>query len=267
MKRTPVRIRASSLGDLFDCPARWRAIHIEGRRSPQNAAAALGTAIHAGAAVYDIDRVHGVAPSVSAAEDAAVESVRAPSEETVWDEGTAAKAERVARSVVSRYCREESGWHDWAAVEASVESLAIEDLAIELTGHVDRVRRAEDGYGITDLKSGKQAVGVDSRARTKGHAAQLGVYELVAQAATGLPITEPAEIIGLQTNLTPAKQRIGVAQIEGAREALLGDEEKPGLLAIASKIVHCEIPAWGNPRSMMCHPNFCPAFHQCFWRR
>lgn len=267
MTDAPVVIRASSIGSMFDCPARWVAIHIEGRRTPQSGGAALGTAIHAGAALFDAERVKQQTPSLSAAEDAAVESVRQPREETVWDEEGADKAEKIARSIVQRYCTTESPRHQFVAVEASVESLHITDLGIVLTGHVDRVKATDDGYGIADLKSGKTAVGTDGKAKTQGHGAQLGVYELVAEAATKLPITAPAEIIGLQTNFTPEKQRIGTGQISGARDVLLGDDDNPGLLTIASQIVHGQIPAWGNPKSVMCHQTYCPNFNTCFWRR
>lgn len=265
--KAPVTIRASSFGSLFDCPARWIAIHLEGRRTPQSAAAALGTAIHAGTAVFDVDRVKHIEPSLSAAEDAAVESVRKPREETIWDEETSDKAEKVARSLVGRYCTLESLKHEFVAVEASVESLLITDLNIELTGHVDRVRRVDGHHGTTDLKSGKTAVGTDGNARTHGHGAQLGVYELVAEAATGLRMDLPSQIIGLQTNLTPDKQRIGTGEIEGAREALLGNDDQVGLLAVAAKIVHGDVDAYGNPKSMMCSARYCPAFQTCFWRR
>lgn len=263
----PVTIRASSIGGLFDCPARWVAINLEGRRMPQSANAAIGTAIHAGTALFDGERVRQQTPSLSAAEDAAVESVRKPREETVWDEEGADKAENVARSLVGRYCTLESPKHHFVAVEASVESLHITDLGIVLTGHVDRVRSTDEGYGIADLKSGKQAVGTDGKAKTHGHAVQLGVYEIVAEAATKLPITAPAQVIGLQTNQTPDKQRIGTGDVVGARQVLLGDQDNTGLLVTASKIVHGEVPAWGNPKSMMCHERYCPNFKTCFWRR
>jgi len=91
--RRIIPIRASSFGALFDCPSRWVSIHMEGRRTPQSANAALGTAIHAGTAVFDEDRVKNIVPSLDAAEDAAVESVRRPREETVWDEASIDKAE------------------------------------------------------------------------------------------------------------------------------------------------------------------------------
>lgn len=264
--RQPITIRASSFGSLFDCPARWIAIHLEGRRVPQNGKAALGTALHAGTAAFDAERLAGQVPSLSAAEDAAVESVRVPRDETDW-EGEQQKAESVARSLTRKYCQEESHMHDYVAVEASVESLLIADLNIILTGTTDRVERIDDEYGIRDIKSGKQAVGTDGKAKTQGHAAQMGVYELVAEAATSMPMRAPAQIIGLQTNQTPDKQRIGTGEIVGAKEVLLGDDENTGLLVTAAKLVHGEIPPWGNPKSMMCHNRYCPSFNTCFWRR
>lgn len=264
--RTPITIRASSVGSLFDCPARWIAINLEGRRMPQGSKAALGTALHAGTAAYDTERLAGQVPSVSAAEDVAVDSVRRPGDDTSW-EGEQAKAESVARSLTRKYCLEESHKHDFVAVEASVDSLLITDLDIILTGTTDRVGRVDDQYGIRDIKSGKQAVGTDGKAKTAGHGAQMGVYELVAEAALGVPMRAPAQIIGLQTNLTPEKQRIGTGEIVGAKDVLLGDDENTGLLITAAKLVHGDIPAWGNPKSMMCHTNYCPRFQTCFWRR
>lgn len=265
--RAPIHIRASSLGALFDCPTRWKTVHLEGRRTPSSGKATLGRGIHAGTAVFDLDRVRGILPSVEAAQDAAVEAIRQPGEDVVWDEDSADKAISVAASLTERYCTLESPKHTFAAVEASVDALHITDLGLVLSGTTDRVQVSEAGYGIADIKSGKQAVGTDGRAKAKGHAAQLGVYELVAQAATGLPITAPAEIIGLQTNLTPDKQRIGTAEVVGAREVLLGDDQHTGLLHIAAQLVHGDIPAWGNPQSVMCHPTYCANFTTCFWRR
>lgn len=264
--KQPITIRASSFGSLFDCPARWIATHIEGRRVPQNGKAALGQALHAGTALFDAERVNGQTPSVSAAEDCAVASIKIPRDETDW-EGEQTKAEDIARSLTAKYCREESLKHEFVAVEASVESLHITDLNIILTGTTDRVERTEDGYGIRDIKTGKQAVSTDGKAKTIGHGAQMGVYELVAEAATGLPMLAPAQIIGLQTNLTPDKQRIGTGEIIGAKEVLLGDADNTGLLITAAKLVHGEIPPWGNPKSMMCHNRYCPSFNTCFWRR
>ena len=93
--RPAVTIRASSFGSLFDCPSRWIAIHLEGRRVPQNGKAALGTAIHAGTASFDAERVAGQTPSLSAAQDAAVDSLNKPREETAWEDDKA-DAEKIA---------------------------------------------------------------------------------------------------------------------------------------------------------------------------
>lgn len=268
MNRTPVTIRASSFGSLFDCPARWIAIHIEGKRSPSSANSALGTGVHAGTAVYDASRLPECSPvSVDDAKQAAFESVTKPREDVDWEDEQPAKVADVAVSLTERYCTLFAPTIEYAAVEISVDSLLLTDLDIILTGHTDRVRRTENGLGICDLKTGKTAVGTDGKAKTQGHAAQLGVYEIVAETALDVRMDLPAEIIGLQTNLTAEKQRIGVGEIEGAREVLIGNEEHTGLLNVAAQLVHGDIAPWGNPKSMMCHKRYCPNFQTCFWRR
>ncbi len=75
-----------------------------------------------------------------------------------------------------------------------------------------------------------------------------------------------AQIIGLQTNVTPEKQRIASAEVPGVRDILLGDSEQPGILEVASRLAHGEM-TFGNPKSIMCSPKFCPNFNTCFWRR
>jgi hypothetical protein len=267
--RAPITIRASSFGSIFDCPSRWIAIHIERLPSPSTGKAQLGTAIHAGTAVFDVDRVNGVTPSIEAACDAAAESIRRPGREIDWGDDKPGDATDIAVSLTSRYAINEAPKHEYVAVEASVEALHLVDLAIVLTGTTDRVYRTPDTgeLGIADIKSGKTIVRADGTVETKGHAAQLGVYELVGQAAIGAPLSAPAKVIGLQTNKTPEKQRIASADIIGAREPLLGDDQHSGLLATAARIVHGDIDAWGNPKSMMCSPKYCPRFNTCFYRR
>jgi hypothetical protein len=268
VKREPVTIRASSLGSLFDCPARWIAIHLEGKRTPSSANSALGTGVHAGTAVYDESRLPGRSPvSLDDAKQAAFESVTKPRDEVDWEGEQPTKAADVAVSLTERYCTLFAPTVEYAAVEISVDSLLLTDLDIVLTGHTDRVRRTDDGLGICDLKTGKTAVGTDGTAKTHGHAAQMGVYEIVAETALGARMDLPAQIIGLQTNLTPDKQRIGTGEIEGAREVLIGNEEHTGLLRVAAQLVHGDIAPWGNPKSMMCHKRYCPNYQTCFWRR
>lgn len=266
--RRPIRIRASSFSTLFDCPSRWIAINIEGLKVPSRANSVIGTATHAGTANFDRERLVGQVPSVAAAQDAAVESVRNPNGEVDWDDSSPAEAATIAASLTQRYCTLESPKHEFVAVEATIEALEITDLGIVLTGSTDRVKlHANGGKGIGDIKTGKTAVAADGHVETKGHSAQMGVYELIAGAALGEPMTEPAVIIGLQANKTPDKQRIGTGEIVGAREVLLGDDDNPGLLKLASRIVHGDIPAWGNPKSIMCSSRYCPRYSACWFRR
>ena len=94
----------------------------------------------------------------------------------------------------------------------------------------------------------------------------MGVYELLAERASGIAITEPAQIIGLNTGKTAVAQRVGSGVIAGARDVLIGDGDSPGVLEIASKIIHSGVFP-GNPRSMMCGERYCPRFKTCKFRR
>lgn len=88
----------------------------------------------------------------------------------------------------------------------------------------------------------------DGTVRTAGHAAQIGVYELLAGAAIGQPITAPAEIIGLQVAKTDKGRRAAVGVITGARELLVGTEEQPGLLQMAARMIRSgDFTAIPNP--------------------
>lgn len=146
------------------------------------------------------------------------------------------------------------------------ESLVIEDLGIALTGTTDRVRETDDGLAICDLKTGKAAVGSDGTVKTAGHAYQMGVYELLAEQASGVQISGAAQIIGMNTAKTSASQRVGTGLIAGAREVLLGDGESPGILEHAARIIHSG-NFWGNPKSMMCHARYCAAYPTCKFRK
>ena len=57
--REMIKIRASSLSELFDCPARFEAKYVKGLRLPASDAALLGTAVHAGAALFDQSIIAG----------------------------------------------------------------------------------------------------------------------------------------------------------------------------------------------------------------
>lgn len=262
----PVTIRASSLSHLFDCPARWCAIHLEGKKTPSNGKAILGKAIHASTAVFDQSGIDGSGITIEEAASKAVDVIHKPEEEVVWEDDTPQAAEKIALALHSKYCTQISPKQEYCAVEVECDRLDITDLGISLTGTTDRIRKIDGGYSIVDIKSGKTAVSADGTVKTAGHAYQMGVYEILAEKASGIPITAPAQIIGLNTGKTDVAQRVGTGEISGAREVLLGDEHSPGILQMAAKLVHSG-DFWGNPKSMMCHEKYCPNYQTCKFRK
>jgi len=262
----PVYIRASSLGELFDCPARWEAKHILHMRLPSSGAAQLGTAIHASTAVFDAATLAGAGITVDEAAGAAVDALHKPEYEIDWEDSSPQEAEPIALALHKKYCTTFAPTQNYAAVEVRCESLEITDLGIALVGTTDRVRKIGDGYGISDLKTGKTAVMTDGTVKTQGHAFQLGVYELLAEHASGIPITAPAQIIGLQTGKTDVAQRIGSGSILGARDVLIGEDGAPGVLESAARLIHSGV-FFGNPKSTLCSKKYCPRYATCKYRK
>ena len=263
-----VTIRASALSDFFDCPARAEAKHLRGLRTPSSGKALLGTAIHASTARYDGSVLRGEGLTIDEAAGAAVDTIHKPNEDVLLDDDEKpAQLEAVSVALHKLYCTKIAPTQEYAAVEVQCERLEITDLGIALTGTTDRVRRGSDGFGIADLKSGGSAVKADGHVETKGAAFQLGVYELLAERASGLPITEPAHVIGLQTGKTEKGQRVAISgPVVGARDVLVGEDDSPGVLEIVSKMIHSgSFP--GNPRSMLCNPKYCPVYSVCKFRR
>lgn len=262
-----ITIRASSLAEMFDCPARWEAKHLLGMKNPASGAARLGTAIHASTAMFDESRLPGGSPLT--ADDCAgalVDAIHKPDEDVDWEETKPQDAEKIGLALHSRYCAEIAPHQVYVGVEVSCEKLEIADLGIALTGTTDRIRQLPDGsLGIADLKTGGRAVGADGRATTAGHGHQLGVYELLAEQAFGVPLTAPAQIIGLNTGKTPAAQRVGTGEVGNTRATLVGDEENPGLLEHASRIIHSG-SFFGNSKSVLCSQKYCPRFNTCKFR-
>lgn len=264
---TEAIVRASSLSELFDCPARWEAKHILGKRMPMSAPAALGKAIHASTGAFDAAKVLGSPISIDDAAGAAVDAIHKPDEDINWEDDKPATAEKVALALHGKYCREVAPAQDYIAVEAKCEALTISDLGITLTGTIDRVRRTADGsLGIADLKSGKSAVAADGKVKTQGHGLQLATYELLAEVAIQQSITAPAQIIGLQTGLTDKGQRVATGEIESPRDALIGTPDSPGALQYAAQFLKTGA-FFGNPRSQLCGDRFCPIYATCNFRK
>ncbi len=190
-----------------------------------------------------------------------------PTYEVNWEDSGPDKVEEIATNLLGLYCTGVAPEQSYIAVEATCDDLAIEDLGITLTGTTDRIRQTIDGeYGIADIKTGGSVVATDGTVKTASHAAQIAVYELLAEQSTGLEMTANAQIIGLQTAKTPKGQRAGIGYIQSAKDILLGDEDNEGLLAIVSKILHTGL-FYGNPRSSLCSPKYCPNYTLCRFKR
>ncbi|OVE46715.1 RecB family exonuclease [Chromobacterium violaceum] len=259
------RVRASSWGSLFDCAHRWEATHILGMNMPSSPRAQLGTAIHAATAAYDQAVLDGAPIRIDAAAGVLVDEINNPGREVDWsaDELTPRQAAQTGIQLLTRYCQEIAPRYQYVAIELPVTPWRIDcggGIAIEITGTLDRSRAriGSAGVGLCDLKSGSAAV-VNGRAKTKGHAPQIGTYELLYERTTSTPVTEPADIIGLKTRGAP---EVATGQIIGAREQLIGTAEQPGLMDYAAEMFKSGLfPP--NPVSHMCSQKYCARWRTC----
>ncbi len=266
MSQITVKVRASSWGKLFDCAYAWEGTHLLGMNKPSGLRAVLGTSLHASTAVFDTQRMAGgLGISVDDAAGVFVDHLRRPKGETdLRDEKlTVNEAERIGLTLHTKYCLDVSPRYDFAAVELETKPLDIDcgnGVVITLTGTLDRSRlvTGTDGVRIADLKSGARAVekGV---ANIKGHAPQIGTYELLYEHSTGVPITGAAEIIGLKTS---GKPEIRIGEITGAKARMVGTAETPGYIELASRMFRAGLfPP--NPQSQLCAEKYCARWNRC----
>lgn len=241
---------------------------------PSNPRAQLGTAVHGGTAVFDEARMHNNPITIDDAAGAFIDELNSTEREVNWrGDNTLNKrdAEKIGLSLVTRYCSEISPRYTFAAVELSIEPFHIDcgdNLVIQLTGTLDRTRVRVDtnGKGISDIKTGAAAVQPSedkSRrvAKTKGHAAQIGTYELLAESEMGEPLTEPGEIIGLKTTGQP---EIATGLIHNAKRVMVGDADTPGLIEHAASMLKSGMfPP--NPQSWCCSKKYCPRWDTCIF--
>lgn len=277
-----ITARASSLPTFADCPARWYAQQIEGKHSAPSPRSVLGSAVHASTTLHDqrIIDADPIRPDESAA--AAVDYLREHSAEVNWRDADndlrPREVEAIALSLHGRYCAQIAPTRIYSACEVDLGTLEIETqpgVVVRVTGQGDRIRTEweprEDGYEyeteiVSDLKTGATAVSADGVVNTKKHAAQTAIYKLLRHKATGIAMSRRTEIIGLQTGVTPASQRVGVGYAEDVEETLLGTDESPGLLhALGFMAKHGVFH--GNPSSMLCTERYCPIYHRCHYRK
>lgn len=257
----PIRVRASGLGELFDCAHRWEGKHLLNLGDATSSAAYLGTAIHASTALFDRSRVEKIGLTVSDCASEIVRLIREPTENVLWDQNKN-QLEMIGLQVHTKYCTEYAPKQDYVSVEMQLEPMDInvDGVTVQLTGTMDRARVSRSGgFGIKDLKTGVRAVDGDGKAVTKGHKAQLGVYEILFEHTTGQKIEAPGQIVGLKTS---GQFEIGTGDVPEARRIVVGWPDQPGLLEMGAKLLkEGNFPP--NPRSQLCSPKFCPRWTSC----
>lgn len=258
-------VRASSWAGLFDCAYKWEGIHLLKMRNVVGLRAALGTAIHAGTAVFDTARLTGDMVTADDAAGVFVDKLRDPENEydPSRDDLSVPEAERVGITLLTKYCFEVSPRYNFVAVEMETKPLDIDcgnGVTVRLTGTMDRarIRKGDHGVGIADLKSGSAAV-QKGAAVTKGHSAQIGTYELLYEHTTGEQITDDAEIIGLKTKGTA---EIATGIVKNAKRVMVGTEDQPGLIEFAAEMFKSG-RFYPNPKSLLCSANYCPRYATC----
>jgi hypothetical protein len=176
-----VLVRSSSLSGYPDCPRRAatklfpREIEAAGytlRSLPSNVGAAVGTGVHAAAALLLKEKAaSGNLPPLNVATDAAVEELRnAVNQGVTWDKETPVlnEAELQVARMVQVYRHQIAPMVEPLIVEERLEAQV--SPAIVLTGQSDVIAR-EPGR-VRDLKGGK-VMGM--------HAPQIGSYSLLAR--------------------------------------------------------------------------------------
>lgn len=268
MNEPSITIRASAWGSLFDCAYRFEGIHLLKMRNTVGLRAALGTAIHAGSAVFDQARISGDTVTVEDAAGVLVDKLRDPENEydPNKDDLTKTEAESIGISLLSKYCLEVSPQYNFVAVEMETKPMDIDcggGIIVQLTGTMDRARikKSTNGVGIADLKSGASAV-QKGAAVTKGHGAQVGTYELLYEHTTGDSITAEAEIIGLNTK---GKAEIATGTISNAKKVMTGDQDNPGLIEFAADMFRSG-RFYPNSKSLLCSEKYCPRWKTCHFK-
>lgn len=259
---TDLTIRASSFSTLADCPARWKAVHLDGMKSRTSGAAVLGTALHEATAAYDEAIMSDDPISPEDAADVLVDFINT-SVDVVWDNWSPKTAIRTGLRLLSMYTLDVAHKFNWVAVEAELPDLEFEwdnGVKVRLTGHLDRIFELSLGVlGVLDNKSGARVLDAHGNVKAWLHRDQLGCYEILAEQEWG-PMTATARILGFPT--MSQNPQLVIGEIAGGRDHLV-HEKGP----IAAACMYLERDLWpGNPQSSLCSKKWCPAWKGCRWR-
>jgi hypothetical protein len=262
-----ITVRASSWGSLFDCSYRWEGEHLLGMRRASSLRATLGTAIHAGTAIYDQAKLEGRRVSTEEAADAFVDALRNPEGEVDYRQDRDLNlndAEVIGLGLTMKYCVEISPLFQYKSVEMKLDPFEIDcgnGITIRLTGTMDRARAAagDKGVIIPDIKSGARII-ENGEVALKGKGAQLGVYQMMYENTTG-EHTIGGQIIGLQTT---KELKTGVSRLLDGKRVMIGSEQEKGLVEMAAIMFKTGFfPP--NPQSSLCSPKFCARWETCIY--
>lgn len=262
-----VKVRASSIGVFFSCPLRWYITNILKKTLPSTAPAAIGTAVHKSTATYDASRLEDNKARWLTIDDSAEEILQHfadPGEEIDWEGMPLDTAVERAVGVHMRYCGEIAHTHQYTHVENTFDTMSIEcevdtgSIRLDLSGTVDRVFQRDGKFGVADIKTGAAALSQSSGK----HKAQLAAYEMLAEENLGILIEESGELIKLQTS---SNFKVGVENVSNAREALLGNDDFPGMLMHMARALKSG-DFYGNPNSWLCSEKYCPHFSRCIYK-
>lgn len=272
-------IRASSFPKLLDCPARWHAIHVEGKEGPTSGPAHLGTSLHSGAAKFDQSVLEKEPISPDDAVDHVLEMIKHPAHEVNWGDLSQLKAREVAHPLILDYCERIAPTLTFEKVEVKCTPLVIDmgdNVSFELTGTADRVRVEYDQSrglvetregaklrGISDLKSGRQIIRNGQIAIEK-HIGQLAAYEIMeimVERELQQEMVLPAQVIALPTS--GSERRVQVDEVERPSRVLLGEGSHAGVLRVAAGMARSGV-FHGNPSSQLCSKKYCPIY-PCWW--
>lgn len=269
VSRKKVMIRTSSLSQYPDCNRRVAAnIFAEDiaeagyvlRQEIRGVAAAIGTAVHTGAAAIMAEKVHlGFMPprdfGLDAGKDKLAELVH---EGVIYDEMSISRgeAETSALRMIRTYRDDLAPHLDAIMIEQQLEAEVTPTLT--LTGTPDLVAR--EPKGIRDLKTGKQM---------GHHRPQIGGYHLLVR-AQGLDVDHAAidfiQRVGKKAEQPkPVSTSYDVAEVETAASNILRSMESDIRTFREGDLKRRISPGdpWAflaNPQSRLCAPAFCRAW-------
>lgn len=270
---TTTVIRASYLSEYPDCPRRVAAkvftadiqeagFHL--RETIQGVAAAIGTAVHRGAAAILQEKAKlGLMPHPVIGQDEARDELRRLAADGIaYDEMSPRlnDAEKAALRMVICYRDELAPWIDPIAIEQRLEAEV--EPGLVLSGQSDVIAREPNA--VRDLKTGKNVL-------PGNHRPQIGSYSLLARAhdidIKSAAIDYIRRVSPRIDQPPPVTERQNVDEIETAATQILA--RMAADIDQFRNVGPAQGDPWSfiaNPNSRLCSPDFCRAWGTDFCR-